>query len=265
MTPPKPPLTKEQAAWAVQYLPLARSLARKHKFDDQTVFYEVICKAARSYDLTKKISFQALLTRSCANAAIDIWRKGPDRLVVGVKPELLDIAEIAVPVNDWTPPPDAPERKIRAPGMGKRSLQMRAREQGWGRPRGRPRVLDDATVLKLLFAGRTSAEAMRALGVSRETIRKICQFNRKLIKQRGSSKKDVDKRAKIADGDKMHRMITLTTEQIAAAQNMRDHGVPWRELAANMLLRFGVRASHQFWWSNVPRGPADKRKRRAKK
>ena len=86
-----------------------------------------------------------------------------------------------------------------------------------------------------------------------------------MIKQRGSSKKDVDKRAKIADGDKMHRMITLTPEQIAAARNMRDHGLPWRELAANMLLRFGVRASHQFWWNNVPRKSGDKRKRRAKK
>ena len=263
MTPKKPPLTKEQAAWAVQYLPLARSLARKHKFEDQTVFYEVICKAARSYDLSKKISFQALLTRSCANAAIDIWRKGPDRLVVGVKPELLDVAEIAVPVNDWTPPPDEPERKIRAPGMGKRSLQMRAKEQGYARPRGRPRVLDDATVLKLLLVGRTSAEVMRALGVSRETIRRICQFNRKLIKQRGSSKKDVDKRAKIADGDKMHRMITLTPEQIAAARAMRREGASWRQLAADMMLRFGVKATHQFWWNNIPRSEGDRRKRRA--
>ena len=264
MTPKKPPLTKEQAAWAVQYLPLARSLAKKYKFDDVTVFYEVICKAARSYDLSKKISFQALLTRSCANAAIDIWRKGPDRLVVGVKPELLDVAEIAVPVNDWTPPPDEPDRKIREPGMGKRSLQMRAREQGWGRPRGRPRVLDDATVLKLLLVGRTSAEVMRALGVSRETIRRICQFNRKLIKQRRPSKKDVDKSGQMADGDKMHRMITLTPEQIAAARNMRKQGASWRELAADMLLRFGVRATHQFWWSNIPRGESDRRKRREK-
>lgn len=265
MTPKKPPLTKEQAAWAVQYLPLARSLARKHKFEDQTVFYEVICKAARSYDLTKKISFQALLTRSCANAAIDIWRKGPDRLVVGVKPELLDVAEIAAPVNDWTPPEDVPERKIRAPGMGERSIQRRAKEQGWASNKGRPRVLDDATIIKLLMSGRSVSDAQRALGISRDTIRRICLKNRQTLKQLRPSKKDVDKRAKIADGDKMHRMITLTTEQIAAAQNMRDHGVPWRELAANMLLRFGVRASHQFWWNNVPRGPADKRKRRAKK
>jgi hypothetical protein len=148
--------------------------------------------------------------------------------------------------------------------MGKRSLQMRAKEQGYARPRGRPRVLDDATVLKLLFAGKTSAEAMRALGVSRETIRRICQFNRKLIKQRRPSKKGVDTRAKIADGDKMHRMITLTPEQIAAARNMRDHGVSWRELSANMLLRFGVKATHQFWWNNIPRGEGDRRKRRAK-
>jgi len=259
------PLTPAQQKWAAQYLPLARGLAKKYKFDDQTVFYEVICKAARSYDLSKKISFQALLTRSCANAAIDIWRKGPDRLVVGVKPELLDISEIAAPVNDWTPPPDVPERKIRAPGMGKRSLQMRAREQGWGRPRGRPRVLDDATVLKLLLAGKSQADAQRALGVCVRTVRDRCAKTRQTLKVLRSSRKRIDKRGQMADGDKMHRMITLTTEQIAAAQNMRDHGVPWRELAANMLLRFGVRASHQFWWNNVPRGPADKRKRRAKK
>ncbi len=262
MTPPKPPLTKEQAAWAVQYLPLARSLARKHKFEDQTVFYEVICKAARSYDLTKKISFQALLTRSCANAAIDIWRKGPDRLVVGVKPELLDVAEIAVPINDWTPPEDLPERKIRAPGMGKRSLQMRAREQGWGRPRGRPRVLDDATVLKLLFAGRTSAEAMRALGVSRETIRKICQTNRKTLKVLRSSRKKIDKRGQMADGNKMHKVITLSPQQIAAAKDLRAKGRSWRKVAAEMHLLHGIKASYVFWWNNIPRGPADKRKRR---
>jgi DNA-directed RNA polymerase specialized sigma24 family protein len=264
MTPPKPPLTKEQAAWAVQYLPLARSLARKHKFDDQTVFYEVICKAARSYDLSKKISFQALLTRSCANAAIDIWRKGPDRLVVGVKPELLDVAKIAVPVNDWTPPEELPERKIRAPGMGKRSLQMRAKEQGYARPRGRPRVLDDATVLKLLLVGRTSAEVMRALGVSRETIRTICANNRKLIKQRGSSKKDVDKRMTKADANKVHPVITLTREQIAAARALRAAGMSWRKVAVEMQLRHKVKASYWFWFMNVPRGEGDRRKRRAK-
>lgn len=263
MTPPKPPLTKEQAAWAVQYLPLARSLARKHKFDDQTVFYETICKAARSYDLTKKISFQALLTRSCANAAIDIWRKGPDRLVVGVKPELLDVAEIAVPVNDWTPPPDVAERKIRAPGMGERSIQRRAKEQGWSSKQGRPRVLDDATIIKLLMAGKSMSDAQRALGVSRDTIRRICLKNRQTLKQMRPSKKDVDKRAKIADGDKMHRMITLTPEQIAAARAMRKDGASWRQLATDMLLRFGVRATHQFWWNNIPRGENDRRKRRA--
>ena len=262
----KEPLTPAQQKWAAQYLPLARGLAKKYKFDDVTVFYEAICKAARGYDESKGYTFRALLTRACHNAAIDMWRKKADPLVVGCKPEQLEVSEVQPIVNtSWTPPPDMPERKIRAPGMGKRSLQMRAREQGWGRPRGRPRVLDDATVLKLLFAGRTSAEAMRALGVSRETIRKICQTNRKTLKVLGSSRKRIDKRAKIADGDKMHRMITLTPEQIAAARNMRDHGVPWRELAANMLLRFGVKASHQFWWNNVPRGPADKRKRRAKK
>jgi len=264
MTPKKPPLTKEQAAWAVQYLPLARSLARKHKFEDQTVFYEVICKAARSYDLSKKISFQALLTRSCANAAIDIWRKGPDRLVVGVKPELLDISEIAAPVSDWTPPLDVSERKIRAPGMGKRSLQMRAKEQGYARPRGRPRVLDDATVLKLLFAGRTSAEAMRALGVSRETIRKICQTNRKTLEVLRSSRKRIDKRGQMADGNKMHKVITLSPQQIAAAKDLRAKGRSWRKVAAEMHLLHGVRASYVFWFNNVPRGPADKRKRRAK-
>jgi len=264
MTPKKPPLTKEQAAWAVQYLPLARSLARKHKFEDQTVFYEVICKAARSYDLSKKISFQALLTRSCANAAIDIWRKGPDRLVVGVKPELLDVAEIAIPVNGWTPPDDAPERKIRAPGMGERSIQRRAKEQGWASNKGRPRVLDDATIIKLLMAGKSVSDAQRALGVSRDTIRRICLKNRQTLKQLRPSKKDVDKRAKIADGDKMHRMITLTPEQIAAARAMRKQGASWRQLAADMLLRFGVRATHQFWWNNIPRGEGDRRERRAK-
>jgi len=264
MTPPKPPLTTEQAAWAVQYLPLARSLARKHKFEDQTVFYEVICKAARSYDLTKKISFQALLTRSCANAAIDIWRKGPDRLVVGVKPELLDVAKIAVPVNDWTPPPDAPERKIRAPGMGKRSLQMRAREQGWGRPRGRPRVLDDATVIKMLLAGKSQADAQRGFGVSIRTLRRMCAKNRKTLKVLRSSRKSIDKRDKIADGNTMHKVITLSPQQIAAAKDLRAKGRSWRRVAAEMHLLHGIKASYVFWFNNVPRGPADKRKRRAK-
>lgn len=264
MTPPKPPLTTEQAAWAVQYLPLARSLARKHKFDDQTVFYEVICKAARSYDLSKKISFQALLTRSCANAAIDIWRK-KDRLVVGVKPELLDIAEIAVPVNDWTPPPDAPERKIRAPGMGERSIQRRAKEQGWASKQGRPRVLDDATIIKLLMAGKSVSAAQRALGVSRDTIRRICLKNRQTIKLVRPSRKRIDKRAKIADGNKMHKVITLSPQQIAAAKDLRAKGRSWRKVAAEMHLLHGIKASYVFWFNNVPRGPADKRKRRAKK
>lgn len=264
MTPPKPPLTKEQAAWAVQYLPLARSLARKHKFEDQTVFYEVICKAARSYDLTKKISFQALLTRSCANAAIDIWRKGPDRLVVGVKAELLDVAEIAVPVNDWTPPEELPERKIRAPGMGKRSLQMRAREQGWGRPRGRPRVLDDATVIKMLLAGKSQADAQRGFGVSIRTLRRMCAKNRKTLKVLRSSRKSIDKRDKIADGNTMHKVITLSPQQIAAAKDLRAKGRSWRRVAAEMHLLHGIKASYVFWFNNVPRGPADKRKRRAK-
>jgi DNA-directed RNA polymerase specialized sigma24 family protein len=258
----KEPLTPAQQKWAAQYLPLARGLAKKYKFDDVTVFYEVICKAARSYDLSKKISFQALLTRSCANAAIDIWRKGPDRLVVGVKPELLDVAEIAVPVNDWTPPPDVAERKIRAPGMGERSIQRRAKEQGWASKQGRPRVLDDATVIKLLMAGKSVSDAQRALGVSRDTIRRICLKNRQTLKQLRPSKKDVDKRAKIADGDKMHRMITLTPEQIAAARAMRKNGASWRQLAADMLLRFGVKATHQFWWNNIPRSEGDRRKRR---
>ena len=264
MTPPKPPLTKEQAAWAVQYLPLARSLARKHKFDDQTVFYEVICKAARSYDLTKKISFQALLTRSCANAAIDIWRKGPDRLVVGVKPELLDVAEIAVPVNDWTPPPDVPARKIRAPGMSVRSIQRRAKEQGWAAKPGRPRVLDDATVLKLLLAGKSQADACRALGVCRETIRSRCLKNRQTIKALRSSRKRIDNRSKIADGNKMHKVITLSAQQIAAAKDLRANGQSWRNVAAEMHLLHGIKASYVFWFNNLPRGPADKRKRRAK-
>ena len=125
-------------------------------------------------------------------------------------------------------------------------------------------MLDDATVLKLLLAGKSQADAQRALGVCVRTVRDRCAKTRQTLKVLRSSRKRIDKRAKMADGDKMHRMITLTTEQIAAAQNMRDHGVPWRELAANMLLRFGVKASHQFWWNNVPRGPADKRKRRAK-
>jgi len=264
MTPKKPPLTKEQAAWAAQYLPLARSLARKHKFEDQTVFYEVICKAARSYDLSKKISFQALLTRSCANAAIDIWRKGPDRLVVGVKAELLDVAEIAVPVNDWTPPEELPERKIRAPGMGKRSLQMRAREQGWGRPRGRPRVLDDATVIKMLLAGKSQADAQRGFGVSIRTLRRMCAKNRKTLKVLRSSRKSIDKRDKIADGNTMHKVITLSPQQIAAAKDLRAKGRSWRRVAAEMHLLHGIKASYVFWFNNVPRGPADKRKRRAK-
>jgi len=263
MTPPKPPLTTEQAAWAAQYLPLARSLARKHKFEDQTVFYEVICKAARSYDLTKKISFQALLTRSCANAAIDIWRK-KDRLVVGVKPELLDIAEIAVPVNDWTPPPDAPERKIRAPGMGERSIQRRAKEQGWAAKRGRPRVLDDATAIKLLMAGKSLSAAQRALGVSRDTIRRICLKNRQTIKRVRPSKKDVDKRMTKADANKVHPVITLTREQIAAARALRAAGMSWRKVAVEMQLRHKVKASYWFWFMNVPRGEGDRRKRRAK-
>ena len=126
-------------------------------------------------------------------------------------------------------------------------------------------MLDDTTVLKLLLAGKSQADAQRALGVCVRTVRDRCAKTRQTLKVLRSSRKRIDKRGQMADGDKMHRMITLTTEQIAAAQNMRDHGVPWRELAANMLLRFGVRASHQFWWNNVPRGPADKRKRRAKK
>jgi len=262
MTPKKPPLTKEQAAWAVQYLPLARSLVRKHKFEDQTVFYEVICKAARSYDLSKKISFQTLLTRSCANAAIDIWRKGPDRLVVGVKPELLDISEIAAPVNDWTPPEDAPERKIRAPGMGKRSIQRRAKEQGWASNKGRPRVLDDATIIKLLMAGKSVSDAQRALGVSRDTIRRICLKNRQTLKQMRPSKKDVDKRAPKADANKVHPVITLTREHIAAARALRAAGMSWRKVAVEMQLRHQVKASYWFWFMNIPRGEGDRRKRR---
>jgi len=262
MTPKRPPLTKEQAAWAVQYLPLARSLARKHKIEDQTVFYEVICKAARSYDLTKKISFQALLTRSCANAAIDIWRKGPDRLIVGVKPELLDVAEIAAPVNDWTPPPDVPEKRIRAPGMSVRSIQRRAKEQGWAAKPGRPRVLDDATVLKLLLAGKSQADAQRALGVSRDTIRRICLKNRQTLKQMRPSKKDVDKRAPKADANKVHPVITLTREHIAAARALRAAGMSWRKVAVEMQLRHQVKASYWFWFMNVPRGENDRRKRR---
>ena len=261
----KEPLTPAQQKWAAQYLPLARSLAKKYKFDDVTVFYEAICKAARGYDESKGYTFRALLTRACHNAAIDMWRKKADPLVVGCKPEQLEVSEVQPIVNiSWTPPPDVPEPKIRAPGMSVRSIQRRAKEQGWAARPGRPRVLDDATVLKLLLAGKSQADARRALGVCRETIRSRCLKTRQTLKVLRSSRKRIDRRANIADGDKMHRMITLTTEQIAAAQNMRDHGVPWRELAANMLLRFGVRASHQFWWNNVPRGPADKRKRRAK-
>jgi DNA-directed RNA polymerase specialized sigma24 family protein len=260
------PLTPAQQKWAAQYLPLARGLAKKYKFDDVTVFYEAICKAARGYDESKGYTFRALLTRACRNAAIDMWRKKADPLVVGCKPEQLEVSEVQPIVNtSWTPPPDVPERKIRAPGMSVRSIQRRAKEQGWAAKPGRPRVLDDATVLKLLLAGKSQADAQRALGVCVRTVRDRCAKTRQTLKVLRSSRKRIDKRGQMADGDKMHRMITLTTEQIAAAQNMRDHGVPWRELAANMLLRFGVRASHQFWWNNVPRGPADKRKRRAKK
>jgi len=260
------PLTPAQQKWAAQYLPLARGLAKKYKFDDVTVFYEAICKAARGYDQSKGYTFRALLTRACHNAAIDMWRKKADPLVVGCKPEQLEVSEVQPIVNtSWTPPPDVPDRKIRAPGMGKRSLQMRAREQGWGRPRGRPRVLDDATVLKLLFAGRTSAEAMRALGVSRETIRKICQTNRKTLKVLRSSRKRIDKRGQMADGNKMHKVITLSQQQIAAAKELRAAGVSWRHLAAEMQWTHGIKASYVFWFNNVPRGPADKRKRRAKK
>lgn len=262
MTQTKPPLTKEQAAWAVQYLPLARSLATKYKFDDQTVFYEVICKAARSYDLTRKLTFRALLTRACHNAAIDIWRKGPDRLVVGIDPGLLDVAEIAAPVNDWTPPPDEPERKIRAPGMGERSLQRRAKEQGWAAKPGRPRVLDDATVLKLLLAGKSQADARRALGVCRETIRSRCLKTRQTLKVLRASRKRIDKRGQMADGNKMHKVITLSPQQIAAAKDLRAKGRSWRKVAAEMHLLHGVKASYVFWFNNVPRGPADKRKRR---
>jgi DNA-directed RNA polymerase specialized sigma24 family protein len=260
------PLTPAQQKWAAQYLPLARSLAKKYKFDDVTVFYEAICKAARGYDESKGYTFRALLTRACHNAAIDMWRKKADPLVVGCKPEQLEVSEVQPIVNtSWMPPPDVPERKIRAPGMSVRSIQRRAKEQGWAAKPGRPRVLDDATVLKLLLAGKSQADAQRALGVCVRTVRDRCAKTRQTLKVLRSSRKRIDKRAKIVDGDKMHRMITLTPEQIAAAQNMRDHGVPWRELAANMLLRFGVKASHQFWWNNVPRGPADKRKRRATK
>ena len=125
-------------------------------------------------------------------------------------------------------------------------------------------MLDDATVLKLLFAGRTSAEAMRALGVSRETIRKICQTNRKTIKVLRSSRKRIDKRAKIADGNKMHKVITLSQQQIAAAKDLRAKGRSWRKVAAEMHLLHGVKASYVFWFNNVPRGPADKRKLRVK-
>ena len=259
------PLTPAQQKWAAQYLPLARSLAKKYKFDDVTVFYEAICKAARGYDESKGYTFRALLTRACHNAAIDMWRKKADPLVVGCKPEQLEVSEAQPIVNtSWTPPPDVPERKIRAPGMGKRSLQMRAREQGWGRPRGRPRLLDDATVIKLLVDGHSLMGATRALGVSRETIRKICQTNRKTIKVLRSSRKIIDRRGQMADGNKMHNVITLSPQQIAAAKDLRAKGRSWRRVAAEMHLLHGIKASYVFWFNNVPRGPADKRKRRTK-
>ena len=261
----KEPLTPAQQKWAAQYLPLARSLAKKYKFDDITVFYEAICKAARGYDESKGYTFRALLTRACHNAAIDMWRKKADPLVVGCKPEQLEVSEVQPIVNtSWTPPPDAPERKIRAPGMGKRSLQMRAREQGWGRPRGRPRVLDDATVIKMLLAGKSQADAQRGFGVSIRTLRRMCAKNRKTLKVLRSSRKSIDKRDKIADGNTMHKVITLSPQQIAAAKDLRAKGRSWRRVAAEMHLLHGIKASYVFWFNNVPRGPADKRKRRAK-
>ena len=262
----KEPLTPAQQKWAAQYLPLARSLAKKYKFDDVTVFYEAICKAARGYDESKGYTFRALLTRACHNAAIDMWRKKADPLVVGCKPEQLEVSEVQPIVNtSWTPPPDAPERKIRAPGMSVRSIQRRAKEQGWAAKPGRPRVLDDATVLKLLLAGKSQADAQRALGVCVRTVRDRCAKTRQTLKVLRSSRKRIDKRAKIADGNKMHKVITLSPQQIAAAKDLRAKGRSWRKVAAEMHLLHGITASYVFWWNNVPRGPADKRKRRAKK
>ena len=67
------------------------------------------------------------------------------------------------------------------------------------------------------------------------------------------------------DAEVSYESAEQTLEQIAAAKELRAAGVSWRHLAAEMQWRHGIKASYVFWFNNVPRGPADKRKRMAKK
>lgn len=182
-------LTRDQEKLVEKWMPLARGVVAKQVGGDKAEQWSralwALTKFARLYDPAKGYSEQALATRALSSAMIDCHRAAARHAgTVELKDHHLSDTEPALspPPPEWTPPEDEPERKIRAPGMSPRSIQTRAKEQGWNRPQGRPRVLDAQSLLRLLNSNpriKTAALA-RSLGV-RRTIFYNCPENRRLL------------------------------------------------------------------------------------
>lgn len=164
-------LTREQEQLVKKWIPLARGIVNKQVGGDKAEQLSralwALAKAARSFDPSRKITFQALATCAIKRALIDCHRAAARHAgAVELKDHHIGNAG---PAPKWTPPPDPKERRIRAPGLSSRSIRRRAAEQGWSRPRGRGRILDGEALLRILTPNPKipTTQLARALGVSR--------------------------------------------------------------------------------------------------
>lgn len=183
-------LTPAQELLVAKWMPLARKLVAKCEgaTDPDELLSKAmwgLCKFARLYDPSRGYSEQALATRAIGTGLLDAHRSAKRHLAnveledhhLGQAPE----QELLPPARAWISPPDPVERRVRAAGMSERSLQTRAREQGYGRPQGRPQALDGQSLLRILDSDPRikTAELARRLGLSDRMFR--AEQNRKLL------------------------------------------------------------------------------------
>lgn len=187
-TPPL--LTPAQEKLVKKWIPLAYGIVAKQVGGDRAEQLSRalwgLAKFARRYDPARGYSEQALATRAVRTAMIDCHRAAARHLNnVELQDHHLGAmaqGEQLEPPPKWTPPPDAAESRVRAPGLSRRSIQRRAKEQGWARPRGGQPRLDGQSLLRILDKHpRLSTTALaRSLGVHRNIFHR-CSANRQLL------------------------------------------------------------------------------------
>lgn len=128
------PLTEAQSELAGQWVPLTRRLAselgttKQERADLFAEFQLALMRCARSFDPTRGVTMQALVTRACYNARVSYFRKQQSRAEVG----LLDshIEQDAVPVVRRKPEPEAPPEKPPTPRELAKQAALSALKEG---------------------------------------------------------------------------------------------------------------------------------------